>query len=369
MTLSQSDSGFTSGQPDSAGNAKTPLPRRFRRRHLFLVAGLLILLVCLGVGLWSQSGDYRTLGQHPQSVIALAFSSDGQTLYSGCRDTNNARTAGTVWETAGRERHKFPSGSGATLSPNGQLIATIDRESRTITVWDTETAAKRAALQETTAKFWRMAFSVDGSFLTTTGAASDGQAGELGLWEIATAKKVRGFKIKASQVTGLSFALDGKAIAASDWNGSAHLWELKGGTELATFWTREKGGGGIPNAVAFSPDGRYLAVPSGATVLIWEVTTRELLATLPTGGYGPLHCLAFSPDGRFLAAGGNYSFLQYYLRGGMVTLWEVGTWRKCFQKKGRINGDTIYCVAFSPDGSRLAIGSYGGYVGVMETDR
>jgi WD40 repeat protein len=331
----------------------------------------MFVLVCLGAGLWSQFSDYRTLGHHSRSVYAIAFAPDGKTLYSGSRDAANARSAGKVWDVAsGRELHTFPGGRDVTLSPDGQLVAAIIGDGQMISVRDTQTGTKGITLRETPAEIWRMAFSGDGNFLATAGVPSAGAPGELGLWELATGRKVREFQIEANNVYGLSFSPDGKTIAFSSGDGYVHLWELESGTELAVFPTREKGEGGVPDAVAFSPDGRYLAAPRGSSLLIWEVPTRKLVATLPTSGYGPALCLAFSPDGRFLAAGGKYAHMRI-LQGCLVTLWEVGTWQERTEVKGRIdpNGDIVYCVAFSPDGSRLAIGSARGYVGLVKTDR
>jgi WD40 repeat protein len=377
MTLPQ-DPESSSVQRESAGHAKATPPRRSRRWRLLGVAGLLLLLVCVGTGFWSQWSDYRTLGQHTQGVAALAFARDGKTLYSGCRDKNNAGTAGKAWEVAtSRELHNFPGGAGMTLSPDGQLVATLGEATREIDVWETGTGTKRVTLRDAPTELWRMAISCDGTVLAAAGCnvkqdanfPTDTEPGEIGLWGLASGKKIRGFGRWDELVSGLSFAPDGKALASCSWDGSIQLWELATGSEPAAIRPKQEGGG--VDHVTFNPDGRYLAAVARGDVLVWEVETRELIATLPWGGYGPPHCLTFSPDGRFLAAGGAYMQSSNIFRGCRVVLWEAGTWQKHSEVKGRIDpgSDNVRSLAFSPDGSRLALGSFRGYVGLVEVER
>ena len=70
------------------------------------------------------------------------------------------------------------------------------------------------------------------------------------------------------------------------------------------------------NAVAYSPDGRWLATASAdRTVKIWEATTGLEVRTLTHSGV--VWTLAFRPpDGRWLASAGG---------DGMIRLWEVST--------------------------------------------
>ena len=53
--------------------------------------------------------------------------------------------------------------------------------------------------------------------------------------------------------------------------------------------------------MAFSPDGRTLAVTGhDPSVVLWDVEKRTRVATL-TGHTGPVRSVVFSPDGRTLA--------------------------------------------------------------------
>jgi WD40 repeat protein len=108
-------------------------------------------------------------------------------------------------------------------------------------------------------------------------------------------------------------------------------------------------------SVVFSADGKYLAsvewphYENGrmrGTCRIWDTATRKLLATLD--GYG---CAAFSPDGRQVAVGARGD------RGRLVVVWDWTTGKEVGSVPENAGGYLLlHSVAFSPDGNRLALG-------------
>lgn len=104
-------------------------------------------------------------------------------------------------------------------------------------------------------------------------------------------------------------------------------------------------------SVAFSPDGKTLAVGGYKEVRLLDPGSGKLLRQLD-GAVGMVRSVAFSRDGRWLAAGGGLC-----QRSGEIQLWDLQSSRLAHTMQGH-HHDCIYSVAFSPDGKLLASGSY-----------
>ena len=92
--------------------------------------------------------------------------------------------------------------------------------------------------------------------------------------------------------------------------------------------------------LAVSPDGKRLATGSPDRLIrLWDVTTRQRLATCPQKVRFP-SCMTFSPDGRRLA------FADAL---GSLYLWDPSGRRPTRRRSGHSGGVTA--LAFSPDGT------------------
>ncbi|MGV8124874.1 MAG: protein kinase [Candidatus Xenobiia bacterium LiM19] len=105
-----------------------------------------------------------------------------------------------------------------------------------------------------------------------------------------------------------------------------------------------RGHNGWVRAVAFSPDGRFLASGSeDRTVRIWEIPEGREAHRL-TEHDDWVFALSFSPDGRYLAVA---------CHDRKIILWETATWKEIHRFTER---QGALCISFSADGSSLAAG-------------
>jgi hypothetical protein len=116
---------------------------------------------------------------------------------------------------------------------------------------------------------------------------------------------------------------------------------------------------GDVNTVAFSPDGRSLAIGSSTsitsrdqdapTALLWDLSTRQVIHKLTQGD--TVYGVAFSPNGRLVATGDGTLFTNR--QQGLARLWDVSNSTEVFRFQDH---NPVRSVAFSPDGRFFAFG-------------
>ncbi|MFC7530339.1 TIR domain-containing protein [Actinoplanes sp. GCM10030250] len=305
--------------------------------------------------LWDMAANapvhVADVNDHSGSAGSLAFSPDDLTLATaGYFGTLSLWTVKAHGEPAvlGRAMGDYESGRVAALTSDGRRLTTVHFDG-SATVWDLANPADPAKLATVPVHPDHLdtaAVSPSGDTVAALGWAANGSVTLTDLSDPSAPATLA--TLPARQFSeSLAFSPDGRTLAVPGKELDVTLWDLtdrRHPVQLADLPSVE-----VALAIAFSPDGNTVAVAGNRVVNLWNVADRSSPVHLGTlkGHSDLVYALAFSPDGRTLATGSNDK---------TAALWNVtGKLRRQAILTG--NGAPVWSVAFAPDGRTLAVGT------------
>ena len=276
----------------------------------------------------------------------ILFLPDGKTLA-----IRGHRTGIVLWDVESKQVRetllKDTRITSFTVLPSGNMLSAHSQDNN-VKVWDAEQPdAPIAEFTETdpVQLIWNIAFAPKTDLL-----AVGSREGTICLYDFIRKVRLKPLIGHTEHIWSVCFSPDGKRLVSGSDDRIARLWDVESGEEIATLPLGE------PHTlmdITFSPCGDLIAGGLSGELRLWNAETLTTFLAIPHPERRAPWALAFSPCGKYVASG---------------TWWEKGMEKMAIRLWNVVSGENIatfwghptdiQSLAFSPDGTLLASGSF-----------
>lgn len=310
--------------------------------------------------------------RHTRIVRTLFFMQSSKTLVTGYSGESGI----VFWDVVQkRARQTFSTYTGqCALSPCEEMLATTVGENKeTIEVLSVASGTPIATLTKHQSYVTALAFSPTGEHFV-----SGDTEGNLSVWSVGSWRELGEFIGHNRQITGVAFHPNGSQVATTSYDHTARIWDVESGEQFGSLFVeftladaslykgdsreiqrrlkRKTQGLGI-RTVTFSPCGNFIAGGLWGEVRLWDAATLEpYMGIILPESCSRIGVVVFSPCGQYLASGSWWNETDKV----SIRVWEVATGENVHTFWS--HPTDVQDLAFSPDGTLLASGSFDGTV-------
>ncbi len=254
-----------------------------------------------------------------------------------------------------------PVVSAMAYSPDGELLAVSGY--REVLVHKADGSSLVARLVGRSQRIESVAFSPDGKYLAAVGGTSC-RFGEIQLWDVATRQPVKTVEVGFDVLYGVSFSPDGKMLACGGAEKSVYVYSVPALDQGIKFDNHSDWVFGT----TFTRDSKHVVSTSrDKAIKQLEIATKNFVDDVNYQVYnGGYNAIARNPLTDEVAVGGDEGIVRYYSifkKQARTMNREDYNLLRTFENAG----GPIFAVAFSADGTMLAVGGRMGEVRVYKT--
>jgi WD40 repeat protein len=244
-------------------------------------------------------------------------------------------------------------------SPDGALLAVSGY--REVLLHRADGSGIAARLPGASDRIHSLLFTKDGKTLIAAGG-TPARMGEVQVWEVASRKMLRSMTIGSDTVFGASLSPDGTLVAVGCTDNSLRVFEIATGKEVQKIPHHENWVLGT----AFGVNGkRIVSVGRDRAAKLTDASNGQFIENVNLLR-GELNAIARHPTRDFVVIGGEERIPYYYMM-DRPRVMKIADDTTLIRKLEMQNG-VILALAFSPDGSRIAVAGAADEIRIYSTD-